>query len=76
MLESRVAVQHLNDKPVDDHGGCQKTIAPAMTSLTASAVNSLLVEMAGKVLSKSVNCGNNPLMHRRASGPMVCVTAP
>src|SRR5271157_1326041 len=76
VLDSRIAVQHLNDEPVDDRRWCQKTISPPITGLPANVVNSLLVEVACKVLSKRTNRGNNPLMHPRASYPMVCVTAP
>ena len=61
MLDSRIAVQHLNDEPVDDRRWCQKTISPPMTGLPANVVNSLLVEVACKVLSKMTNRGNNPL---------------
>src|SRR5271165_5373492 len=75
VLESRVTVEHLNDEPVDDRGRRQKTITPAMTSLTTGVVNSFFVEMAREVLSKLTKRGNNPLMHPRASCPMVCVTA-
>jgi hypothetical protein len=76
VLKSRISVENLNDEPVDDRGRCQKTIAPAMTRPPTRVVNRVHVEMARDVLSKLTNCGNNPLMHPRASCPMVCEIAP
>ena len=76
MVERGVTVKHLNDEPMDGRGRCQKTLAPTMTGLTADFVNRLLIEMTCEVLPKLSDRGNNPLMHPRASYPMVCVTAP
>lgn len=52
VLESRITVKHLNDEPVDDRGGRQNTITPAVTGLATRIVNGFVVEMAREVLSK------------------------
>ena len=72
MGQGRVAVENLDEKPVDNgRWGQEATVAPRVACLAAGVVDEVATELGGEVLPEGVEGGRNPSMHRGASWTMV-----
>jgi hypothetical protein len=72
MGQGRVAVENLDEKPVDNgRWGQEATVAPRVACLAAGVVDEVATELGGEVLPEGVEGGRNPSMHRGASCIMV-----
>ena len=70
--QGRVAVENLDEEPVDNgRWGQEATVAPRVACLAAGVVNEVATELGGEVLPEGVEGGRNPSMHRGASWTMV-----
>src|SRR5271165_1368493 len=68
--QGRVAVEHLDEEPVDNgRWGQEATVAPRVACLAAGVVDEVATELGGEVLPEGVEGGRNPSMHRGAPGP-------
>src|SRR5208283_3068769 len=66
--QGRVAVEHLDEEPVDNGRWSQEaTVAPRVACLAAGVVDEVATELGGEVLPEGVEGGRNPSMHRGAS---------
>ena len=70
--QGRVAVENLDEEPVDNgRWGQEATVAPRVACLAAGVVDEVATELGGEVLPEGVEGGRNPSMHRRAFWTMV-----
>ena len=70
--QGRVAVENLDEEPVDNgRWGQEATVAPRVACLAAGVVDEVATELGGEVLPEGVEGGRNPSMHRGASWTMV-----
>ncbi len=76
MVQRGVAVEDLDEEPVDDGAGGQEAVAPDVTELVADLMNCGWIEMVGQVLPEPVECVINTAMHPGASCLMGRVTTP
>lgn len=71
MGQGGVAVEDLDDEPAEDGDGGQQAVAPAMAGAAAGVMDGGLVEARGEVLPEAAQGGENPVVHRGASGTKV-----
>jgi hypothetical protein len=74
MGQGGVAVEDLDEEPVDDGRRCQEAgVTPGVSDGPAGGRDDVAAEPGGEVLSQGVEGGRNPAMHRGTSCAMVVV---
>ena len=64
--QGRVAVENLDEEPVDNgRWGQEATVAPRVACLAAGVVDEVATELGGEVLPEVVEGGRNPSMRSR-----------
>jgi hypothetical protein len=71
VVQGGVAVEDLDDEPAEDGDGGQEAVAPAVPGVAAGVVDGGLVEAGGEILPERSQGGENPVLHRGASGMKV-----